>query len=161
MKDDDTGKGKPRRGKKPKSQFREEKRAKSQFKEEKRAKSQFKEEKRATNGTFREEAPAKDGTFREDEQGEMMPWHKVQADLTVTNIQEEFGDLYMSCGGPKGMALFCSVDAVAPNVFYFSPRCSDYIKASTQKIGCEPCDKPAKGSVVFLVGEDSDRDALL
>ena len=57
------------------------------------------------------------------------------------------------------MALFCS--AVGPNVFYFSPCCSDYIKAFMEKIGCEPCDKPAKGSVVFLVGDDSDRDALL
>ena len=90
-----------------------------------------------------------------------MPWHKVQADLAATNIQERFGDFFMSRGGPKGMALFCSGDVVAPNVFYFSPGCSDYIKAFMQEIGCEPCDKPAKGSVVFLVGNDSDRDALL
>jgi len=88
-----------------------------------------------------------------------MPWHKVQADLTATNIQKDFLAFFISFRGPKGMALFCS--AVGPNVFYFSPCCSDYIKAFMEKIGCEPCDKPAKGSVVFLDGDDSDRDALL
>lgn len=86
-----------------------------------------------------------------------MPWHKVQADPSTANIQKEFLASFMSFGGPKGMALFSS----GGNIVYFSPRCSDYIKAFMEKIGCEPCDKPAKGSVVFLDGDDSDRDTLL
>ena len=75
-------------------------------------------------------------------------------------LQDDFGARFMALGAPKGVAMYSLRDG-DDFCYYFSPQSSAISDPITAGMKTEKCDKPSKDGIAFLVGNESDREALL
>ena len=97
-----------------------------------------------------------------------MSWYKIILSVEqVSNgkhkkIQDEFGDIFMRAGGPKGVALFSSNFLPGDTLeIYFSPEASQLSKHLIDAYSGVPCDVPTRKDAGLLVGHDSAKEDLL
>lgn len=99
-------------------------------------------------------------------EGRAMTWYKV--DLTLGDvtrgkeikISDEFGELFMSAGGPRGAALFGRGMPGGDMALYFSPAAALLAKVLVAAHGGEPCQAPPKEGTTPLVGHQDEFEML-
>jgi len=89
-----------------------------------------------------------------------MRWHKALltypqlAGDEPETLRKKFANIWADSGTPKGMALFCNVDATDEGLtVYFSPGSSPKAESLISSYSGTPCKKPKKESTAMLVGQ--------
>lgn len=93
-----------------------------------------------------------------------MSWHKIEIPQPTTEdnkmaiIQDELDKIWMALGSKKGVTLWSSRER--PLILYFSPDASDIGKEIIKNYNGVSCSQPEASYVTFLLGHESDREAL-
>jgi|ERR1051326_6917774 hypothetical protein len=97
-----------------------------------------------------------------------MHWHKIRLSAQqisqgeAMRVQNLFNDLRFAAGGPKDMALFAS--RLRGHDFaelFFSPGSFPMAEPIVRTYGGESCEKPDRGEVDFLAGDQTAIKDLL
>lgn len=85
-------------------------------------------------------------------------WWRVEfaAGHNHSHLQDQFTDLFVKLGRPRGAALFFENHRNGKSALFFTPAAAEFAKSLIASHGGKPCQPPQRATA-FLVGHDQDR----